>query len=452
MPRLLSFLNQNPYHKSLDISWKEGIAASIMQSLFDEYLIPFGLFLGATPLDIGFLVAIPHLLSSFALFFAVKAVDIWGNRLRFLTHATALQAFILIPMALFSFLAFPSRILGLIMVVTLFRILANLISTVWGSLTSDYLPPAERGKYFGWRSKIIGLAGLGAVMFGGLLLNGFKASATRWGFFILFLITVTARVVSAKLMTSMQDIPFAKKQEDEFTFFMFLRRFKESNFVKFVFYVASITFATTLASPYFSVYMLQDLHWSYLTYMMVHLGGVVSGLISLPIWGKHADTVGTARVLKITSLLIPLIPLFWTFSTSIPYLFCVEIFSGFVWGGFNLCSLNFIYDAVSPGKRVRCLGYFSFINGLATFFGASLGGYLAERLPMMNGSHILPLLLISTAARFLSHFFLSRQFHEVRNSVQKVSRLELLFSVTGIRPLLGKDREWTLLSFIKKTF
>ncbi|MFA5167500.1 MAG: MFS transporter [Candidatus Omnitrophota bacterium] len=451
MPALQNFLSRHPFRKSLNISWKEGIAASVMQASVDEYLIPLGLFLGATPMDIGFLVAVPHLLGSFSQFLVVKAVELAGNRLRFLVRASFLQALFLLPLAIFPFFLFPSRILALIFFVTLFRILANLIATVWGGLASDYLAPEERGKYFGWRSRIIGLAGMATTVLGGILLNTFKAFSTAAGFCILFAITAGARFISSGFMSKMQDVPEQKNPEDMFTFFMFLRRFTESNFVKFVFYVASITFATTLAAPYFSVYMLRDLHFSYLIYMFIHMGAVVASLVSFPIWGRHADRIGNAKVLKATSLLIPLIPVLWLFSSNIVYLFVIEIFAGFVWGGFNLCSLNFIYDAVSPGKRMRCLGYFGFINGAATFMGAGLGGYLAERLPTLNGSRILTLFVISAALRFLSHFLLSRHFHEVRPAAQKISSVELFFSVVGIRPLLEKGRDWSILSFLRRS-
>ena len=451
MEKIFDQLKGNPYLKSLQISWKEGIPASVMQASVDEYLIPLGLFLGATPMDIAFLLAILHLLGSLSQFLAVRAIDRAGSRLRFLVRAAFLQALFLLPLAIFPFLVFPSRILALIFFVSLFRILANLIATVWGGLASDYLAPEERGKYFGWRSRVTGLAGMVTAIVGGILLNTFKTFSTALGFCILFAVTASARFISSGLMTHMQDVPEQKNPGDKFTFLMFLRRTRQSNFAKFVFYVASITFATTLAAPYFSVYMLKDLHFSYLTYMFIHMGAVMASLVSFPIWGKHADKIGNAKVLKTTSLLIPLIPVLWLFSSNLVYLFLIEIFAGFVWGGFNLCSLNFIYDAVSPGKRVRCLGYFGFINGVATFMGAGLGGYLAERLPTIQGSRILTLFVISAALRFLSHFLLSRHFQEVRPAAQKISSVELFFSVVGIRPLLEKGREWDILSFLKRS-
>jgi len=238
-------------------------------------------------------------------------------------------------------------------------------------------------------------------------------------------------------MAKMQDLPTVKKPGDHFTFFMFLRRFRESNFVKFVFYVASIMFATNLAAPFFSVYMLRDLHFNYLLFMIIRFASVSASLVSFPIWGKHADAVGNAKILKLTSLLIPVIPLLWMISPFPAYLVCVEIFSGFVWGGFNLCALNFIYDAVSSGKRIRCLSYFAFINGIAIFLGALGGGYLVEHARSLHGSAILTVFLISGAMRFLSHFILSKKFREVRLTAQKISSLELFFSVTGIRQQLG---------------
>ncbi len=431
--KLHSLLGRNPFYQSLDTSWKEGIPASVMQSILDEYLIPLGLFLGATPVQIGFLVAIPNLLGSFSQFLAVKVVEVMGSRLRFLIQATLLQAFFLIPIALLPLFKMPHCILWLIFLVTAFRVAGNLIGTVWGSLASDYLPAEERGKYFGWRSKLAGFAGVGGIILGGVLLFFVGKFSTPAAFVTLFSFAALARFLSSALMSKMQDVRQTRSEDASFTFLMFIRRIRESNFVRYTVYVASIIFATQLAAPFFSVYMLRDLHFNYLVYMAIHLAAVATGYLSLPAWGHHADSVGNAKILKITSLLIPLIPLFWTFSSNLIYLFLIEIFAGFAWGGFNLCSLNFIYDAVSPAKRIRCLSYFTFISGVATFLGAAIGGYLAEHLPPIKGSSILTLFLVSSLMRFLSHFALSPQFHEVRETAKQTSSLELFFSVVGIR-------------------
>jgi len=439
------------YAKSLRVSWKEGIPAQIMISITDYYITPLALFLGASAQQIGLLVAIPHLLGSFSQFLSVRIVRIVGARLPFLVKGTALQALVLLPIAFLPVLYLPNRIFILIGLLTIFRVMGHLIGTVWGSLTSDYLAPEERGRYFGWRSQIASLAGVFGVIAGGLTLFFMKKVSPAAAFLVLFLSVSLARFISAYLMTKMEDIPLERLPGSDFTFYRFLKRFKESNFVKFVFFIAAITFATNLAAPYFNVYLLRDLHANYLMYMLVQLASIAGGLIAFPIWGKHADRFGNARILKLTSWLIPVIPFMWAFAPNIYFIPPIEIAAGFVWGGFNLCCANFIFDAVTSDKRVRCFAYFAFINGVALFFGASLGGYLADKLPPFRGHSLLTLALISGVLRFLAHFLLSPHFTEVRASAVKVSSRKLLFSVVGIRPLFGRDTDWNLLTFIKKS-
>ncbi len=431
-------------HKSLNLSWKEGIPAAIMLGIMDYYLIPYGLFLGASIPEIGLLIAIPNLLASIAQLFAVHVIRFSGSRLKFLIGGTCAQAFLLIPISLLSFAFFKKQIFILIGLVTIFKIIGNLIGTAWGSLMSDYLPENKRGHYFGWRSQVVGIAGITGVALAGLFLFLFNQTNRAMAFFLLFLSASLLRFTSSLLMSKMMDLPLHYQPGSDFTFLMFLRRFKESNFVKYVLYVSSITFAVHLASPYFSVYMLENLKFNYLFYMSVHLSAVFMGLIAFPIWGKHADIVGNAKILKITSFLIPLIPILWIFSKNHFYLMGIESFSGFVWGGFNLCTANYIYDAVSPAKRVRCLGYFNLINGIALCLGASLGGFLGDHLPAILGYRLLTLFLISGLIRFAAYFLLSKKFKEVRASAKHVSSSKLFFSVVGIRPISGLNREWNV--------
>ncbi len=440
--RRISSEQEAQVQKSLGLCLREGVAAQVMIGIVDYFLVPFALLLGAGNQEIGFLVAVPNLLASIFQFAAVKSIDWAGGRLRLLLLGFLVQALFLLPVGLLSYLDISRKIVVLTALITVYKSVASLIGPAWGSLVSEYLPAQRRGAYFGLRSRLLGITGLISLSLWGVFLTVWKQRySAAAGFLIMFVVAGAARLIGAGYMARMVDLPLHRKREDEFTFWMFLRRFKESNFVKYVFYVAGITFATNLSAPYFSVHMLRDLKFSYLSYMAVSLAPVVTGLIAFPIWGRHADSVGNARILKITGLFIPLIPLFWLLPRSPATLVIVEMFSGFVWGGFNLCATNFIYDAVSPAKRVRCLGYFNFINGTAIFAGASIGGWLASRLPVLGGLPFLSLFVVSAAARFLANLFLARHFQEVRAEARSVSSIDLFFSVVGIRPVLGRDQE-----------
>ena len=423
--------------ESLSISWKEGIPASMMLGVLDYYLVPYGLFLGATNRVVALLSSLPHLAASVAQLWAVEAVRRAGSRLRVVVATAAAQAAVLLPMAALALADFPGRLAALVALAVAFRVLNNLCGTAWSSLVSEYLPAQRRGGYFGWRSRVAGLATLAGTALGGLLLAGMKPVSLAGGFFALFAAAALLRFLSAGMLSRMTELPLTSSPGSDFTFLMFLRRFRESNFVKFVLFVAGTLFTTHLAAPYFSVYMLRDLKLGYFLYMVIHLAAAVGSLAAFPIWGRNADVVGNARILKTTGWLIPVIPLLWLVSRDPAYLALVEFFAGFVWGGFNLCAANFIYDAVTPEKRVRCLGYFNLISGVAIFAGAMIGGFLADRLPPLLGLRLMSLFLLSGLMRFAAMLFWPwGRFKEVRESARKVSSRQLFFSVVGVRPLV----------------
>src|SRR5438876_109007 len=90
--------------KSLRACIKEGVASQVMTGIFDYYLTPLAIFLRATTLQIGLLVSIPSVLSSFSQIFAVPSVKWMGSRKGVLTKGSLLQACLLLPIPLLVFL------------------------------------------------------------------------------------------------------------------------------------------------------------------------------------------------------------------------------------------------------------------------------------------------------------------------------------------------------------
>ncbi len=116
---------------------------------------------------------------------------------------------------------------------------------------------------------------------------------------------------------------------------MFVPRFRESNFLRFVVFSACLTFATYLSAPFFAVFMLRDLQLSYLTYMALQVCSSFASLVALPLWGRHADLVGNVRVLRLSSFFAALIPIFWLFSHDPAYLMLIQICSDFPGAGLH---------------------------------------------------------------------------------------------------------------------
>ncbi len=425
---------------SLRSSFKDGIFAAFMAGAVDSYATPAALFLGATVLQVGLVTALPNLLAALSQFFSVRIIYWVGGRVKLLVRSVFSQASLILCIALLPMLEIANRVELLLIFLVLAAICGGLAGPAWGSLMSDYVPARKRGQYFGWRSRTVGAVTVGSIVASGLLLNFFQEISYGTGFSIIFSCAAAARYVSAYFLSRMDEPPHRKDPASDFTFMMFLRRFRESNFLKFVVFSGCLTFATFLAAPFFAVFMLRDLQLSYLTYMALQVGASLAALVALPLWGKHADWVGNVRVLRLSSFLAALIPMFWLFSHNAAYLMLVQMLSGFAWSGVTLSAGNFIYDAVTPQKRVRCIAYFNVINGVALFLGSSLGGYLATSLPPLLGYRLLGLFALSSLCRLSFYLLLSRSFREVR-AAQEVSIHELFFSVVGIRPLVGPARD-----------
>ena len=411
-----------------------------MAGVTDHYATPAALFLGATVQQVGLITALPNLLSSLSQFFSVRVIYWVGGRLKLLVRLVFSQASFVLCIAMLPLLEIPHRVELLLIFLIGAAVCGGLAGPAWGSLMSDYVPASKRGRYFGWRNRTVGALTVSSIVASGLLLNFFHEISYGTGFWIIFSLAAAARYVSAYFISRMDEPPQKKDPASDFTFLMFLRRFRESNFLKFVVFSGCLNFATYLAGPFFAVFMLRDLHLNYLTYMTLHVGSSLASLIALPLWGRHADLVGNVRVLRLSSFLAALIPLFWIFSHNPAYLMLVQMFAGFSWSGVTLSAGNFIYDAVTPQKRVRCIAYFNVINGLALFLGSALGGFLASRLPPLFGYRLLALFVFSCCCRLFVYLALSRSFREVR-AAHEVSIQELFFSVVGIRPLVGPAQD-----------
>lgn len=422
--------------ESLRASFKDGVFAAVMTGVSDYYATPLALFLGATVQQVGLLTAFPNLLSSLSQFLAVRVIRWVGGRVRLLVRLVASQATLFLGIGMLPWVDVPHRVELFIILLILAALCGGLAGPAWGSLMSDYIPSRQRGRYFGWRNRIVGIVTLGSVIASGLLLYWLEDVSYTAGFSIIFSVAALTRYVSAHFIGRIDEPPQKKDPASEFTFVMFLARFRESNFLKFVIAIACLNFASYLAAPFFPVFMLRDLQFSYLTYMALQVGSSLSSLIALPLWGRHADLVGNVRVLRLSSFFAVLVPALWLFSQNPAYLMLVQIWAGFSWSGVTLCTGNFIYDAVTPQKRVRCIAYFNVINGVAIFLGSSMGGFLASRLPPLFGYRLVSLFALSFFARLVFYLLFSRRFREVRPA-HDVSLQDLFFSVVGIRPLVG---------------
>jgi MFS family permease len=330
------------------------------------------------------------------------------------------------------------RIGVFIAIVTLFTASGAVIMPAWGSLMADLVKEEKRGEYFGWRSKTLGVTTVLATFLAGFILHRAEEISALLGFAIIFALAFVFRLVSWHYMNKMHEPALARKEEDYFSLRDFVSRYQTSNFLRFVIFVSLLKFTVYIASPFFAVLMLKDLGFGYMAFTMVTLSATLAAIVSIRRWGRHADRVGNLKVVRSTSMLVALIPMFWLINQHPVYLFLVQAFSGFAWAGFNLSASNFIYDASSPGKRTRCIAYFNFFSGISMSLGAVVGGWLAMVMPTgFLASSAMNLILISAVLRLAMAYFLPFKLKEVRE-VEHIRTHELLWSMLRLKPVLAR--------------
>ncbi len=397
-----------------------------MAGLTQSYITPFALALKATTAQIGMLASIPNFLNAVSQLAAPALVDKAGSRKAVILPLVFLHAVMWLPILLIPFVMPGEKIWWLISFITISTVAGSMAGPAWGSMMADLVPERIRGRYFASRGRIISLITLIASFVAGGILQLLHSNVFL-GFVFLFGGAMAARLGSFFFLTRQYEPPLVSFRSRREHLFDVVRTMGSTNLGRFTIFVALVSFMTNLASPFFSVYMLRDLQFNYLTYMIVTSIGSLTSLVFLTYWGRRADRAGNIRVIQITAVLIPFIPFLWLISKQPYVLVLAETFSSFAWAGFNLAAVNFVYDAARPESRTEYIAVFNAMNGLAVSLGALLGGFLAPRLPQLLGFSLLSLFTLSGLLRAIVVAVFFRTFREVRH-VPEVGVADLLLS------------------------
>ncbi len=402
--------------KSLRVSVAEGSFASVMQSAFDQFIIPFAVVLNASVAQLGFIRAFPQLGSALVQLLVPGFATRFGSKKRIIVAVVAMQAtmwVLLVATALWI-----KNVYALIFAATLIAVFGGFAYPLWSSWMGDLTSKHDRGRYFSQRNQFIGGVSFAAIIVFGLMLDHFEGAGRVFiGFAILFSIAMASRFISAVLLARMHEPLCAKAEESPFGFVDFLRGLNSTNFGRFVLFMILMSFAINLASPFFAVYVLQDLHYNYIEYTVFTLIGTLVSFLFVTYWGAKADRMGNKAIFTTTAMVMPIMPLLWLFTRDFYLITLIQAFGNFAFAGLALSASNFVYDAIPSERRTKAISYFNVLNGLAIFAGASIGGLILSAIPLyafMFSSKFHELFIISSVVRLAVVLAFFRAVREVR--------------------------------------
>jgi MFS family permease len=414
----------------------------------EAYLPPFAILLGAGSFVVGLLASLPLLIGSVTQLVSVRLLDRHPRRKTLVTVPAVLQAGSwLLILALPALLPEHAAVLFVVAAIPYFA-LGSFGNPPWNSWMGELVPPARRGDYFGRRDRLRTACQLIAlVAAGGVLSLAGAFDREILGFVLIFGAAALARLFSALELWRMIEPPFeAPTPGEAVSLATFLWRSFRENFGRFTLCVASLQAATQLAGPFFSLYMLRDLGFSYVQFTTASAVCILAQSLTFHNWGRISDQFGSLAVLKITGSSLPFVPLLWIISPRFEAVLVYQVVSGVIWAGFNLSAANFIFEAVPPAHRARSVAYYNVLVNSGIFLGALAGGWIAPFLPgtlsvagwsLPLVSNLQSLFLLSGVARLLVGVIFVPLIRDARERERPPSAWRIFVRVVGVQPIRG---------------
>lgn len=445
--------------RTLGLSQKEAVASATMTATGDNFFNAFAIYLQASAMQMGWLTAIPQLFGALS-----QILSAWlGNYLprKPLVVITAIcQALVVSALAALAVWHPQSSVNWLIALAVLYFACTNFIQPQWRAWMGSLVPQRRRGAFFAARTRLTMMASLIVFAGGGVLLNFSASLSVVWvGFALLFSLAAIGRALSARLLHLMHDPDPRPHPERRNGFRQSMRQLYSSlhdkTFRDYSFFVAGMQGVVAISAPFFAVYMLSDLGFSYLQYSLNAIASIVTQFLTLGFWGRFTDKYGNRIVMQFCCFTIPLIPVLWMLSPDFYYLLAVQMVSGFVWSAFSLSTANYLYD-IRPHRSDFAVyaATQSALGALAVFSGAIGGGLIAamapgiiDRFDITTGPHswiISPLFLVFTVTTLLrmsvALWFLPRA-REPRLR-RRPGVLQLIYRISRFNAITGVSLDW----------
>ncbi|WP_351078618.1 MFS transporter [Shewanella sp. CAL98-MNA-CIBAN-0140] len=435
-------------------SQQEAVASSTMTATSDNFFNAYAIFLGASLGQMGWVTGLPQLFGAMAQLLSVWLASHFSRR-QFIVACAVLQAVVVLAMGALAAFRPDNAVWIFIGLAALYQGFINLIQPHWRAWMGMIVPQRRRGAFFASRTRLTMMASLSVFFVGGGILTLTDSVQMAWlGFSLLFSIAAMGRFVSAWLLLQMHDPePRVAKAPGVFkqTFGNFREAWKDKTFRHYSLFVASMQCMVAISAPFFAVYMLENLHFSYFEFVLSSVASIVTQFITLRFWGRFSDLYGNRLVMIITSCLIPSLPLLWLFSDNYLYILAIQAFAGFGWSGFTLSTANYLYD-IRPFRSDFAIyaALQAALSASFVFVGAMVGGIIASYaaafliwtgLNAWLSNPIFLVFMVSTTMRSLVALWFIPRLVEPK-ARPRPQLLTLIFRIRGFNAISGVSLDW----------
>lgn len=394
---------------SLRASLFEGATAEVFAACAGGgVLTAWALHLGASPLVIGLLGALPVACNVLNLP-AAWLTHVVGRK-RLTVAAVGASRLVYLPLIAFPFLSLAdaTRLRLFIALVAVAAVLAVIGNNAWIAWMGDLVPAPVRGRFFGRRTVFLTLAGATTSLGAGLMLDalsprGWKGEALAG----LAALACLAGLVSIWLLRRQHEPAPATTNAEHGAWAALAACLGDEAVRPFLWYQLAWNAAVAAVAGFISFHMLVNLR---MRFAMVAAHGVAVAVVRIaaaPLWGRAVDRLGARPVLVLCSFGVAAVPAIWMLPTPerLWPIALEALVSGVLWGGHGIASVDLSVALAPRGRRPFYLAAFATAGGLGFAAASILAGLLASLLPAQfplfgfSWTAIHVLLLISALAR-----------------------------------------------------
>jgi Na+/melibiose symporter-like transporter len=269
------------------------------------------------------------------------------------------------------------------------NILAALGAASWMSWLAALVPPRLRGRYYSVRNIACSLANLLCLPIGSFVVSNWRGSDEIAGYGMVLAVAIISGIASLGCQQLMIDInPQDYRSEQAQTESLFARltaSLADRNLVIFLIYFALWAFAVNLSTPFFNLYMLDNLNVELPWLTLFSSIGSCTNMLMLIVWGRIIDRFGSRPLLICAGLVVTLMPLFWLI-TDLPlvrsqlaiWLAVFHVFWGGLWAAIDLGNNNIQIAIVPIEHHATFFALAAAVAGVCGALGTTAGGMLMQ--------------------------------------------------------------------------
>lgn len=413
----------------------DGAAFSGMVGLGETYLSAFALAIGAGEVTAGLVASVPLLAGALLQLASPWAVERCGSHRRWVVLCAACQALTFVPLVGFSLLGrMPAGLIFVIAAVYWGSGMAT--GPAWNTWVGRIVPARLRAPFFARRTRISQ-----AAVLAGFLAAGFSLQAgASWGrpllaFAGIFALAGVCRSISVAFLASQREDVAPTTPPRRVPVGEFIARVIRPGDGRLLLYLLGVQAAVQISGPYFTPFMLKQLHFSYGTYVTLIGCSFLAKILAVPLWGKLAARYGARQLLWIGGVGIAPVSALWLVSTSIPWLIGVQVVGGALWAAYELAMFLLFFEAIADEERTSVLTTYNLAQAMATVGGSLIGGAVLLALGRSPEAY-LTIFALSSVARAGTLLFLRGASDAPVHSYQVAMRtLAVRPEMSDMRPI-----------------